>query len=44
MSHRIFYSEYLKEKFLREIRRTGRSIVAVERDFVGVWTVFFREG
>lgn len=43
MKQRIFYSEYLKDNFLREIRRAGRSIEGVEKDFVGVWTVFYRE-
>ena len=42
MNQRIFYSEYLKDSFIKEMRRIGRSIVSVEKDFVGVWTVFYR--
>lgn len=42
MNRRIFYSEFLKEKFIKEMRRAGHSIEMVEKDFVGVWTVFYR--
>ena len=42
MHQRIFYSEYQKDDFIRDMRRAGRSIVSVEKDFVGVWTVFYR--
>ena len=42
MNQRIFYSEYLKDNFLQDIRRAGRSVVRVEKDSVGVWTVFYR--
>lgn len=42
MSQKIFYSQYLKDKFLKELRKEGRSVVRVEKDFVGVWTVFYR--
>ena len=43
MLQRIFYSEHLKDAFIRDIRKAGHTILSVEKDFVGVWTVFFEE-
>ena len=42
MNQKLFYSTYLKDKFLQELRKMGHSIVRVEKDFVGVWSIFYR--
>jgi hypothetical protein len=41
MLKRIFYSEYEKDKFVRELKLKGLSVRSIEKDFVGVFTVYY---
>ena len=38
---KICYSEYEKDALVKELKRKGHQILSIEKDFSGVFTVFY---
>lgn len=38
---KVLYSEYEKDKFVKELKRTRYAVTSIERDFVSVFTVYY---